>query len=196
MTDKEKPMVTAVYEEPLFRSVKGALMFSLNYSHGQLKKPFLVQLMGGGRSGRGLGGLDGAGQAGMIQVELDRLKTTVAKAVLVAKFSNPSTPCACRSVCCRGWRESPEWAEAINWLTGHVLTLGLGTKGRNYRFRRALVSRYFGVKESFIKMSTECGVERDTAAEQYKKISEYLKQQVDEARGELDGLLKTAGVVE
>lgn len=193
MTKGDKKMA-AVFEEPLFRSTVGALRFALNYSHGQTKKPFLARMMGGGTVGRGLGGLDGAGQAGMILVELQRISSELYQAILIGKYAVPSMPCACRSVCCRGWRESKDWAAAINWLTDHVLQEGLTGMISHHRFRRSMVSRYFGVKESFIQMSAACGVERHTAGQQYKKISEYLRDNERFARYEMEGLLKGAVV--
>lgn len=186
--------MAAVFEEPLFHSAVGALRFALNYTHGQMKKPFLARMMGGGTAGRGLGGLDGAGQAGMIQVELRRVSSELYQAILIGRYATPSTPCSCRSVCCRGWRDAPDWAAAINWLTEHVLQEGLTGNISHYRFRRSMIARYFGVKESFIQMSAACGVERHTAGQQYKKISEHLKANERLARYEMEGLLKGAVV--
>jgi hypothetical protein len=59
-------------DDALFHSEVGALKFALNYQHGGMKRPSMTVMMGGGagKKGRGLGGLDGAAQAGMISLEL------------------------------------------------------------------------------------------------------------------------------
>lgn len=189
---KNKP--TSLTDDPLFRTTNGALLFALNYTHGGMKKPSLTVLMGGGRKGRGLSGLDGAAQAGMIQLELAHLPDQ-RRALLVARYAVATVPCECGRPCCRRWIENPEWSEPINWLTQYVLEAGLTGNISHYRFRRALVSRHFGVKESFITMAAQSGVERHTAGERYKKIHEHLKDEEKKARWELEGILQKGGVV-
>ena len=103
-------------EDPLFRSAHAALMFALNFRHGSIKMSGLARAMGGGRTGRGLGGLDGAAQAGMIRAEVERL-TPVRRSLLVGRHAPQQVPCQCRQACCRGWVEGEDWREAVNWLT-------------------------------------------------------------------------------
>lgn len=184
-------------DDPLFKSSKGALLFALNYTHGGIKAPSIVALMKdpGLSKGRGLGGLDGAAQAGMIQVELSRL-SDLRRAILVARYAVPSLPCACRAPCCRGYRFNPEWDEAIAWLAAYVLDMELTSRISHHTFRRKLVARHFGSKESFVKIAAECKVHRVTASEAYKSINGHLKKEEARARIEIEGILQAGLVVE
>lgn len=177
----------------LFRTARGALLFATNYAHGQTKKPFLVKMMGGGRAGRGLGGLDGAGQAGMILAALARLPK-VQQALLVARYTAAVTPCSCRAPCCKGYREAPEWSAAVEFLIEDVLQF-TGTIS-HYRLRRALVMRFLGIRHSFVDVAKQCGINRDTASDRYKKVKEYLGDQEKKAYWAMEGYLKGAGIVE
>lgn len=181
-------------EDPLFRTQGGALRFALNYSRSSLKKSGVVALMGGGGKGRGLGGLDGAAQAAMIQVKLGGL-SILRCALLVARYSVASAPCSCRAPCCCGHRENPHWAAAIDWLTSYVLDEELTGDISHHGFRRALVARHFGVRESFIKIAETSGVERHTASRQFKKITEHLKVQENLAKQVIDEVLREAKLV-
>lgn len=182
-------------DSTLFRTARGALLFATNYAHGQTKKSGLVKMMGGGRPGRGLGGLDGAGQAGMILAALMRLPK-VQQALLVARHTAAVTPCACRAPCCKGFREEPEWASAVEFLIEDILRQGLTGTVSHYRLRRALVSRYLGIRLSFVDVAKQCGINRDTASDRYKKVKDYLGDQEKRAYWEMEGQLKNAGVVE
>jgi len=189
MSDLEIP------EDTLFRTARGALLFATNYSHGQTKKPFLAKMVGGGKPGRGLGGLDGAGQAGMILAAMSRLPKEQ-QALLIARFTTPTTPCSCRSPCCRGFRYEPDWEDAVAFLVEHIGIRGLTGTVSHYRLRRALVLRYLGQGESFVEVAKQCHVNRDTASARYKKVKEYLGDQEKRAYWELEGHLKDGGVIE
>lgn len=197
-TNASKPVSVrnmAVADPALFEFITGALKFALNYRHGTVKRPSIVNLMGGGRKGRGLGGLDGAGQAGMILSQLDWLPEH-RKYMLTAKFMVPASDCACRSLCCKGWRENPEWAQPVDWLTDYVLKQGLTGTISHHRLRRSLVARHYGVKESFITLAAAAGINRNTAGEQYRKIHDHLQAEEKFALWDVEGVLKEAGIVE
>lgn len=182
--------------EPIFRSVHGALKFALNYTHGSLKQSSLAQMMcdrGGG--GRGLGGLDGAAQAGMIRAELERL-APLRKQLLTARHVSPTEPCSCRAPCCRGWRENSEWKQAVDYLTEYVLVAGLSGMVSHFRLRRLLVCRYFGAGQTFTSIAATCGVDRDTASGYNKRIFEAFRDEERKALYEIEGQLKHAGIIE
>jgi hypothetical protein len=182
------------YVEPVFSSAHAALKFATNFSHGTLKKNFMAKLLGGGATGRGLAGLDGAAQAGMILARLWQLDRDGAQ-TLIARFTVPSVPCECRSPCCGGDRENKAWAEAINHLTQRVLELGLTGTVSHYRLRRALVKRYFGIRPSLVEIAKACGVNRDTASDYNRKVDEYLKRIDAAAFAQLELRLRSAGVI-
>lgn len=196
--------------EAVFLTVRGAMMFAMNFGHGTLKKSSLVEMMGGGRVGRGLGGLDGAAQSGMILTELGRIRQR-RRSIIIARCAPPSLPCTCRARCCRGWRENPEWGEAIGDLTAHVLEEGLAGTVSHLRLRRAMVIRYFlgkegkpgsrsaapsGMKQSLAEVAEQCGVHRNTVSAHNKAIVEHLKREEQLATYEIEGLLKEAGIIE
>jgi hypothetical protein len=188
-------------EPTVFRSAHGALMFALNHAQGSLQKSALAQMMGGGSSGRGLGGLDGAGQAGMILLELEQL-SPMRRALIIGRFSSPTLPCECRSQCCRGYRESELWRTAVEYLTEYVLTEGLTGTVSHYRLRRAIITRYFGIKANLVEIASVCGVHRNTVSEYNRKVMERFKG-IGERKGEeqlafyeIEGYLKQAGIVD
>lgn len=161
-------------DEPVFTSTHGALRFALNHAHGTLQKPLITRLMGGASGGRGLGGLDGAGQAGLILAELENL-SELHGAFVLARYAAPTVPCECRSQCCRGYRESELWRVAIEYLVRYVLVEGLTGTFSHYRLRRAIVTRYFGIKASFVDIAKECGVCRNTASSYNAKVVERFR---------------------
>lgn len=181
--------------ETVFRSTGAALKFALNFSHGTLQKSFLAKAMGAPGASSGLAGLDGAAQAGMILAELQRL-ATLRRCLLTGRYTQPSSPCACRAACCRGWRENPEWKQAIDYLTEYVLVAGLTGAISHLHLRRVLVVRYFEVRVSLIDTANACGVHRNTASQYNKKVVEHFRGEERPAFHELDGQLKGRGVVE
>lgn len=184
----------------VFTSAHGALRFALNHSHGSVQKPLITRLMGGSSSGRGLGGLDGAGQAGMILAELEQL-SELHGSLILARYAAPTVPCECRSPCCKGYRESELWRVAIEYLTRYILVEGLTGAVSHYRLRRAIVTRYYGVKASFVDIAKEGGVSRNTASSYNAKVVERFRGSKEvkgvEARAfeSIDGRLRTAGIV-
>jgi len=183
-------------DEPVFKSAHGALKFATNYVHGTLKKTAWAMAQGGGGGGgRGLGGLDGAAQAGMICAELMQL-SPVWRNVLIARFTIASSPCACRAGCCRGYRENTDWSAAVDYLTEYVLAAGLTGTISHFRLRRALVKRYFGVRDSFVAIADMCGVHRTTAAEYNKAVVEFFRYVEVIAFMVTERRLQEAGIVQ
>ena len=178
-------------------------MFAMNFTHGTLKKTGLAEMMqGGSRAGRGLSGLDGAAQAGMIRASLGKIRQH-RRSIMVARCAAPTMPCACKHTCCRGWRENAEWGDAITDLTGYVVEEGLAGTISHLRVRRAIVARYFLGKKSdsagkinLVEIATLCGVHRNTVSAHNKAIVEHLKIEEQLATYEVEGLLIEAGVIE
>lgn len=190
----EKPRNMEAVDEELFEFITGALTFALNYRHGTMKRPSITQLMKSERAGRGLGGLDGAAQAAMIKSQMDWLPEH-RRNILAAKFTAATTPCECRSECCRGWRENPDWSAALNEVTKYAFAQGLAGPVAVPRVFRSLIARHFGVRENFITLAAAAGLNRHTVGEQYKAIHEHLKTEGRYALWDAEGVLKEAGVV-
>lgn len=183
-------------DDPIFGSENGALKFAFNYVHGGVKVWTIGSLGGGGKIGKGLSGLDGAGQAGLIRAELGKLDPKVRLDILVARYAHPSIPCPCKSVCCRGYRENPEWAKAIETISEFILTQGVTGTVSHFRLRREMVSRYFGVRSPFVEVAKQCGINRDTASDLYHRVSELLKKEEQLAKFKAEEVMKAAGMIE
>lgn len=197
MTDGPKPRssVEKAGGDPIFVHELGAVKFALNFRHGTLQKNVLAQFMGSSGRGRGLAGLDGAGQAAMIRNELERLEP-LHRNMLIARHAVPSIPCDCLRACCRGWTDNPEWADAVAYLAEEILVRMLTGSISHFRLRRAMVRRFFGHKASFAAIADECKVHRNTASLYYKKVSEFFKVEDRLAKWAIEGYLKDAGVIE
>ncbi|WP_417219066.1 hypothetical protein [Achromobacter spanius] len=165
---KEKP-------EPLFRSAHAALVFALQYSKQQYDRPMMNRVAAGPSSheGKGLAGIDGAGQAGMIRAELERLPK-LQQAVLIAAAADQRIPCECRASCCVGWKVNPEWADAISDLTAAAASGALSGCISNGRLRSGLIQRMFGVKVSLVELAERCHVDPDTAGAHNAKIRRWM----------------------
>jgi hypothetical protein len=189
--------------EPLFRSVNHALAFAHNFTHGTLKRTGLQKMMGGPvKSGRGLAGLDGAAQAAIIKSMIEAMPK-VYSSTLIARFAPQQDECSCGRSCCRGWKESEDWARAIDWLAAHVYEIGLCAGIGHWKFRRSVLMRYFGSSISFLTIANECGVHRHTASELNLRIVDYFRgKSIDAKKGvewrariEFEGKLAASGLI-
>lgn len=182
--------MTTVVLAPLFASSSSALKFAFEYSMAQYGLNILATLAGNAPpAGRGLVGLDGAAQAGMILREVFDL-TDVQAYILTAIFCKSKTECDC----CGGLVDRPEKRQAIKALadlcsyvmSGHI---------QNNRFREAMVARYFGDKCSLGDMAVRYRVDRDTASKHYGKVAKWLKDNESLARMAIDNRLGEIGMV-
>ena len=184
-------------EPALFGSTNAALSFAFNFKHGQLKPSSLATMMVGPKpTGRGLGGLDGAAQAGMIRAEIDALSPRIRGQILVARFAVRALPCDCKRACCSGFRANAEWLQAIADIAEIVRSEALAGTVVNFLLRHSVVRRYFGVKQSLVDIAAVTGVDRSTASAHAGKVIGYLKEQEQRARYDIEGRLKAAGIVE
>lgn len=181
--------------DPLFHSAHAALTFSFQYNAQQYEPSIMARLMGGSRIGRGLGlvGIDGAGQAGMVLSELERLDDRYV-AILTAKMTPHQIPCNCHAKCCSGHRPNETWRAARDWLADHSIVAVPLTLSYT-QFRRMAVDKYFGKKITIGDMATKFRIERHKAGEQNAAIREYLKQIESQAWGAIEESLRAAGMV-
>lgn len=153
---------TAELLEPLFESAHGALVFAFNFSGQCYDRPMMNRLASPAiGSGKGLVGLDGAAQAGMIRAEVQAMGK-LAEAILIARIAPRSMPCHCRQACCSGKKPNKEWTDAISFLADHVRTTALAGCTANGMLRREYVVRYFSRKDE--RVSLEVLAERHDVA--------------------------------
>ena len=161
-------------ELSLFDTAHGALVFAFNFCGQAYDRPMMNRLaapaMG---SGKGLVGLDGAAQAGMIRAEIQRLGK-LAEAILIARLAPRAMPCNCSSYCCAGQKPNREWVEAVSVLADHVRATALAGCTSNGILRREYVVRYFTRKEDRITLehlAEKYAVDRNTPAAHSAKVA-------------------------
>lgn len=162
-------------EAALFRSAHAALVFALHYSMQQYDRPLMNRVAAGPakEEGKGLSGLDGAAQAGMIRAELARL-APLHQAVLVANIAPQQVPCECRAACCGGWKTNPEWSDAISELTTVAAAAALAGCVSNGRLRSALIQRLLGAKATLADLAARHDVDEKTAGAHSAKLKRWL----------------------
>lgn len=162
-------------DAPLFRSAHAALVFALNYSMQQYDRPLINRVAAGPakEEGKGLSGVDGAAQAGMIRAELARL-APLHQAMLVASIAPQQVPCGCRAGCCGGWKTNPEWSDAMSELTTVAAAAALPGCVSNGRLRSALIQRLLGAKATLADLAARHDVDEKTAGAHSAKLKRWL----------------------
>lgn len=183
-------------DQPLFTSTHQALRWAFSY-HG-LSSPksisdIIARMKDKSRppSGRGLSGLDGAAQAGMILQEVNRLPEQMRMAV-IARFAGTS-PCPC----CNQPAVSPLRVEAVEHLAEHVRKVA--SIAGPLALRRGLVRIHYGDKLKMGDIADQCGVHRNTLSN-YKAairktlepIDKHAMAQMDEALSGMVGDVRAA----
>ena len=160
-------------EQKLFRTPQDALIFAFNYSMQRQDRSLVDRLASPSpRTGKGLSGNDGAGQAGMIRRELEQL-SDLHRAALVARFAPRSWPCNCGSACCSGYMANPEYVAALRALEQAAMPVLAGHL-THYRMRVRLVEKAMGAKVELAALAKECGVNEKTASAHWRLIKEWL----------------------
>jgi len=174
----------------LFTSTHSALAFAFNHSERQGVPNLLQRMADRDREpGRGLVGLDGAAQAGMILREVFQLPA-LQRAVIICKFARPK-PCGH----CGTLVDTSERVQAIEALAQHTLSV-LAAERPNLALRRALVRRHFGQKVSMQDLAKQCGVHQNTATNHWRKVQKLLKALEHEALRCLDDVLSSVVATE
>ena len=177
LTLSRVPSAPAVKEKPeaLFRSAHAALVYALNYSMQQYDRPLMNKAMSGKPEGegKGLSGVDGAGQAGMIRAELARLPPLF-RAVLIASTAQSEIPCECMAACCVGWKFNPEWQDAMSEVTTAAAAGALSGCVSNGRLRSALIQRLLGAKATLADLAARHDVDEKTAGAHSAKLKRWL----------------------
>lgn len=160
--------------ETLFRTPQDALIFAFNYSMQRADRTLVDRMAApAARTGKGLSGNDGAGQAGMIRRELEQL-SDIERAVLVARFAPRSWPCACGRACCSGYTPNPEYQQAISLLTQAAMSV-LAGRVVHYQLRRALVEKAAGMKVEITTLAKKCEVNEKTADAHWQIIKVWFQ---------------------
>lgn len=173
---------------PIFTSTHNALTFAFNFAHQQYDAPAMAKLMSSGQigSGKGLVGVDGAGQAGMILAAVWRLPALERHAI-IARYGQQ--PVECR--CCGAERKSDQWQLAVEGLAAWAVPAGIS----KMRVRRDLIEMFFLRKGTLKDIATKGGEDRRKLGEQYSAITQRLQQAEAKAQASMDDALRTSGMV-
>ncbi len=175
--------------ESVFETTRSAVVFAFNFSMEQYGETILAKMQHHGsigRSGKGLVGFDGAGQAGMVLAQIDRLSRTE-RAAIVARFSRRFEPCPC----CGGEKATAIWREAIEHLASVCIPVGVS----NVRCRRELVAKHFGVQVGFSALAEKCGLSRNAISEHYRVLTCRMADIEAQAQASVDEALRSHGMV-
>ncbi|QWD55204.1 DNA-binding protein [Polynucleobacter paneuropaeus] len=190
--------MTVCEQEALFDSAHAAMVFAFNISTQCFDRPLLARMATPARSdSKGLSGLDGAAQAGMIRAEIHALGD-LAENILTARFAPSFHPCSCRSKCCSGKQINPEWSGSIAWLANHVRNTALSGTYADYRVRRSCIIRHFQGKQQRITLEAladSCGIARNSAGAYVSRVSKFLKVMESQAYGAISDKLQSISVI-
>lgn len=187
--------MTVSTEEALFSSAHAALVFAFNVSSQQYDRPLMNRLATPAiGSGKGLVGLDGAAQAGMIRAEAQAIGK-LHEAILTARIAPRANPCTCRSPCCAGRKPNREWTDAVLWLSDYVRTTALAGCTADYRIRRGCVEMYFGSSLTITELADRCDIARNTAGAHFGRVRKLLKEEEGRAHIAIDERLRSAGMI-
>lgn len=171
-------MAEIVTDEPgLFDTARDAIVFAFNHSNQCYDRPIMNRLAAPSPlGGRGLGGVDGAAQAGMILLELQGLGD-LDQAIITARCAPRTLPGTESHQFFRQERANRIWTSAITYLASHVRTAALGGCTSDSRMRHEYVIRYFSTareKISFEELAETYGFHRQTVSAHANRVARYF----------------------
>lgn len=181
--------------ESLFQSTHAALTFAFNFS-GQAAPPILYRLGNKESHGpsKGLGGCDGAAQAGMIRYEVERMGR-INEAIIIARHAPRYYPCDCGRGCCSGRLRNMERANAVALLADQCRSSVLEGCSSEYEMRRAYVEIYFGEWISDAEVAEKHGKDRRTVSAHRKRVGDLLKELEKSTDERIDEKMHELGLV-
>jgi len=181
--------------EPLFHTALSAIRWALSDRNADLTRNSLWRYINSvpEPASRGLGGFDGAGQAGIIVSHVMRLGTPKAQ-IVIAQAAVAKLPCACGRDCCSGQRSNPIWVGSVESVAKWYLT----TREPDCKRPRLVVGclrRFFGEHVGLEVLAKRNGVSRSLVAQQNGEILAPVKSYRDSAWREVEDSLTKAGLV-
>jgi hypothetical protein len=161
----------------LFKNATEALIFAFHFSSQQYALSPHAKMMKTGivGSGKGLVSLDGAGQAGFIRGEIDRM-ASLQRSCIIARYSLKFEECPC----CGGEKTLDEYKEAIanlsEWANQWITGMSVRT------MRHTIIRAYFERGVSIRDVAERINVPKSTAYDQKNLIWAKLKQLDSEAQ--------------
>lgn len=178
--------------EPLFKSAHQALTFAFNFSASNYDAPVMNRMaQDPAPAGRGLGGLDGAAQAGMVMSRLNNLKKKHT-AVLTARVAPKWFEEVWQDARDKEKVVNNEWKMATSWLIiGVEKYFDIG----NIELTESIVLKYVGDKSTDEEIAKRSGVHRNTVQRNRRKVFAKLRKLEAEAWVYIEDELVRAGIV-
>lgn len=211
---------TPAQAEPLFSSAHAAIVFALNYNHQQYDKPLMNRLSWGPTpEGKGLSGIDGAAQAGMIRGMLGRL-SDLECAMLIAYCAPKQIPIPGshqaikivenKQVRLPQWSTNPEYQAALRQIarTHQIHTLTSVDQQSVQAARLDLVARCFGERLNLKQAAEHHGIPYRTFKRMHAGVRDYLLGKrggygqeatlgaIQQAINKVENLLREQGVID
>lgn len=165
-------------EDPLFDSAWNALAFAFRYSTQQYQPTPMARLMRGSiGSGKGLHGLDGAAQAGVIRAIVETLPE-FERCAVVARFALDQ-------------RESL----GAKLVLIRPATASLGTGVHNRRMVDNLVQRFYGQRCHLKDLAETYGVHANTMTERWACVKRQLTSLEHRGIDRAEAAFQEAGLV-
>ncbi|ADG20378.1 conserved hypothetical protein [Paraburkholderia atlantica] len=187
--------------EAVFNDAVHALRYAYSFNSQQYGKSLMARMYGPPGSGRGLSGIDGAGQAGFVLAEIEKIPL-VQQAVLFVRYAPTSFPCSCGADCCSRQRPNKAWQAVVDWIAEHHVAALLPGCVRNVRLHRQLVRETLtGERSEYAALGKQYGVHAQTVAKHAGVIRTALVGtrahigEMDRALVRADELLRAAGIV-
>jgi hypothetical protein len=168
-----------IVQEPLFASAHNALLFAFNFSGQQYDRPIMNRLPDGPIDyvSKGLSGMDGAAQAGMVFNKLFHLPPLY-QYIVFAAYAPRTIPCECRRSCCVGQKRNEQWHACIRMIEEAAITQALPGCITHRVLRRGIVQRAFGDKSVvLLDLAEKAGVNKNTATDHNSKVRLWLHGQ-------------------
>lgn len=176
--------------EPVFRSAHEALTFAFRFAGQQSPKTPMTTLMqaagGGIGSGRGLVGLDGAGQAGMVLAALKHLGPEQ-RFVLIARYGDVRRPCPC----CGQPAADQVWLEAVEELSRCEELKDLPKQVRHAAIEKAVCRRKLRLQD----YAVEYGLSPRTLRHKLAEVKQRFGKVENAAMAWLDDFFRARGVL-
>jgi transposase-like protein len=176
----------------LFKNADEALIFAFRFSAQQYAMSPHAKMMKTGivGSGKGLVSLDGAGQAGLIRGEIEKMPS-FKRSCIIARYSLRYEDCPC----CGSDKMVDEYKEAVanlaEWSTQWITGMSVRT------MRHAIIRAYYERGVSIREIAERINVPKSTAYDQKNAIWAKLKQlDCDAQREAADRLEKMCGFLE
>lgn len=168
--------MSTIDQEPLFDSAHNALLFAFNFSGQQYDRPIMNRLADDPIDyvSKGLSGMDGAAQAGMIFNKLFHLPPLY-QYIVFATYAPRTIPCSCRYPCCSGSKRNVLWDACIREIEEAALRNALVGCVSHRVLRRGIVERVFGDKTiTLAGLAEKTGVSETTANSHNQKVRQWL----------------------